>query len=86
MQASVMTSAPRVLLDTSIANLRTLAAFFADELTNCGQSRQVPTPEARACREVLMTISVLIPKLQAARYVVADGGLPPPRCATCEDD
>jgi len=81
-----MTSAPRMLLDTSIANLRTLAAFFADELGNCGPSRQIPSPEARACREALLTISVLIPKLQAARYVVADAAGPPPRYAACEDD
>jgi hypothetical protein len=81
-----MTSAPRVLLDISIANLRTLAAFFADELGNRGQNRQVPSPESRACREALLTIGVLIPKLQAARYVVADAALPPPRCASCEDE
>jgi hypothetical protein len=81
-----MTAAPRVLLDTSIANLRTLAAFFAGELVNCGQSHRVPSPEARACQEALLTIAVLIPKLQAARYVVADAALPPRRCASCEDD
>jgi hypothetical protein len=81
-----MTLAPRVLLDTSIANLRTLAAFFADELGKCGQESPVPSPEARACEEALLTISVLIPKLQAARYVVADAALPAWRCASCEDD
>jgi hypothetical protein len=81
-----MTSAPRVLLDTSIANLRTLAAFFADELGNCGRASKVPSPEARACQEALLTISVLIPKLQAARYVVADAALPATRCANCEDE
>jgi hypothetical protein len=81
-----MTCAPRVLLDTSIANLRTLAAFFADELGNCGRGTSVPSPEARACQEALLTISVLIPKLQAARYVVADAGMPAPRCRSCEDD
>jgi hypothetical protein len=80
-----MTLAPRVLLDTSIANLRTLAAFFADEFGNCGQASAVPSPEARACQEALLTISVLIPKLQAARYVVADAALPASRCPSCED-
>jgi hypothetical protein len=80
-----MTSAPSVLLDTSIANLLTLAAFFADELGNCGHAATVPSPEARACQEALLTISVLIPKLQAARYVVADGAQAVPRCATCDD-
>jgi hypothetical protein len=80
-----MTAAPRVLLDTSIANLHTLAAFFADELVNCGRASAVPSPEARACQEALLTISVLIPKLQAARYVVADAAPATPRCATCDD-
>jgi hypothetical protein len=80
-----MTPAPRLLLDTSIANLRTLAAFFADELGNCGRASPVPSPEARACQEALLTISVLIPKLQAARYVVADAAVAAPRCATCDD-
>jgi hypothetical protein len=86
MQAFAMTSAPRLLLDTSIANLRTLAAFLADELGNCGRASPVPSPEARACQEALLTITVLIPKLQAARYVVADAGLPSKRCAACDDD
>jgi hypothetical protein len=81
-----MTFAPRLLLDTSIANLRTLAAFLADELGNCGHTSPVPSAEARACQEALLTISVLIPKLQAARYVVADAALPATRCATCDDD
>lgn len=79
-----MTLAPRALLDTSIANLRTLAAFFADEL-NCGRASPVPSPEARACQEALLTISVLIPKLQAARYVMVDAALAAPRCPTCDD-
>jgi hypothetical protein len=86
MQDILMTCAPRVLLDTSIANLRTLAAFFADELGNCGRTTPVPSPEVRACREALLTISVLIPKLQAARYVVADAAEPTPRCPTCDAD
>ena len=80
-----MTSAPRVLLDTSIANLRTLAAFFADELGSCGRTSTDQSPEARACQEALLTISVLIPKLQAARYVVPDAALPATRCTSCED-
>jgi hypothetical protein len=33
-----------------------------------------------------MTISVLIPKLQAAGYVVADAALPATRCAHCDDE
>ena len=80
-----MTPAPKVLLDTSIANLRRLAAFFADELGNCGQASPVPSPETRACQEALLTISVLIPKLQAARYVVADDSAAAGRCVSCDE-
>jgi hypothetical protein len=80
-----MTITPRVLLDTSIAQLRTLAAFLADEIGEYGQRSDVTSLEARACKEILLTITVLIPKLQAARYVVAEGGEPAGRCVACDD-
>jgi hypothetical protein len=86
MQASSMTTEPHVLLEASIAQLRTLAAFFADELGNSAERSEVPTPEARACKEALLTISVLIPKLQAARCIVSDGGLNARHCSSCNDD
>jgi hypothetical protein len=76
---------PRVLLDTSIAQLRTLAAFLAEEMGEYRQMAVVATPEARACKEILLTISVLIPKLQAARYVVADDTVRLGRCVDCEE-
>jgi len=63
---------PRVVLDTSIAQLRTLAAFLAEEMGEYRNQAEVANLEARACKEILLTISVLIPKLQAARYVVTD--------------
>jgi hypothetical protein len=53
-----------------------------------GEYRQmavVATPEARACKEILMTISVLIPKLQAARYVVIDETVRQGRCVECDE-
>jgi hypothetical protein len=80
-----MTITPRVLLDTSIAQLQTLAAFLAEEMGEYRQRSVVATPEARACKEILLTISVLIPKLQAARYVVADESARLRRCVDCED-
>jgi len=67
-----MNTTPRLLLDTSIAQLQTLASFLAEEMGEFRQKTVIATPEARACKEILMTISVLIPKLQAARYVVGD--------------
>jgi hypothetical protein len=80
-----MTITPRVLLDTSIAQLQTLAAFLAEEMGEYRQRTVVATPETRACKEILLTISVLIPKLQAARYVVADEASRPGRCVECDD-
>ena len=82
-----MTLTPRVLLDTSIAQLRTLASFLAEEM---GEYREKPGAEtgnleARACKEILLTISVLIPKLQAARYVVADDPPAYGKCVSCEE-
>jgi hypothetical protein len=80
-----MTLTPRVLLDTSIAQLKTLAAFLADEMGEYGQRSDAANLEARACKEILLTISVLIPKLQAARYVVTDDSALPGRCVNCEE-
>ncbi len=80
-----MTITPRVLLDTSIAQLQTLAAFLAEEMGEYRQRAVVATPEALACKEILLTISVLIPKLQAARYVVGDEATRVGRCVDCED-
>jgi hypothetical protein len=80
-----MTTSPRLLLDTSIAQLQTLASFLAEEMGEYRQRTVVASPEARACKEILLTISVLIPKLQAARYVVADEAVRLGRCVDCEE-
>ena len=86
-----MSLTPRVLLDTSIAQLRTLAAFLAEEMGeyrlahgSCGHQSEAANLEARACKEILLTISVLIPKLQAARYVVTDDDVAVRSCAGCD--
>ncbi len=80
-----MTLPPRVLLDTSIAQLRTLAAFLAEEMGEYRDKSDPASLEARACKEILLTISVLIPKLQAARYVVVDESVPSGRCVSCDE-
>jgi hypothetical protein len=85
MESLKMTITPRLLLDTSIAQLQTLAAFLAEEMVEYRQKTVAATPEARACKEILLTISVLIPKLQAARYVVADDSAHLRRCVDCEE-
>jgi len=80
-----MTVSPRVLLDTSIAQLQTLASFLAEEMGEYRERSVAAAPEARACKEILLTISVLIPKLQAARYVVLPNGVGQSRCFNCEE-
>jgi hypothetical protein len=64
-----MTMTPRELLDTSVAQLETLVAFLSDQLGQIGGSPRMQSDalEVRACREVLLSLSVLIPKLQVAR-------------------
>jgi hypothetical protein len=58
---------PLQLIDQTIDHLQTLAAHFEDE-TSEGLSSAAPlSPDAKRCKEALMTINVLIPKLRAAR-------------------
>jgi hypothetical protein len=82
---AAMSLTPRVLLDTSIAQLRTLASFLAEEMGEYRHKSEAANLEARACKEILLTISVLIPKLQAARYVVADDSAAVGRCVSCDE-
>ena len=78
-----MSDAPHVLLDISIAQLKTLASYLAEEMVTIREHTEKATPEVRACKEILLTISVLIPKLQAARYVIPRDGLGG-GCEACE--
>ena len=58
---------PLQLIDETIDHLQTLAAHFEDE-TSEGLSNAAPlSPDAKRCKEALLTINVLIPKLRAAR-------------------
>ena len=58
---------PVQLIDQTIDQLQTLAAHFEDE-TSHGMPNAAPlSPDAKRCKEALMTINVLIPKLRAAR-------------------
>ena len=58
----------------------------ANELAHgsCGHQSEAANLEARACKEILLTISVLIPKLQAARYVVTDDDVEVRSCRSCD--
>jgi hypothetical protein len=72
-----MIAAPHALLERSIGELEILAATLAEEMGSGCDGRRPVTPEARVCNELLLSISVLLPKLQAARYVLPQqSGLP----------
>jgi hypothetical protein len=64
---------PRELLDTSIGQLRTLAAFLEDQLGDGGIAGVSRSPEFRACDEVRRSLNALIPKLRAVRRVTPRG-------------
>jgi hypothetical protein len=57
---------PAELLDTSIAQLQTLAAFLGDQLGDRSARSAASTSEARACEEILRLLSTLILKLETA--------------------
>ena len=58
---------PVQLIDQTIDSLQTLAAHFEDETSPPLLNDAAMSPEARRCKEALLTINVLIPKLRAAR-------------------
>ena len=64
---------PGQLLDTSIAQLQTLAAFLGDQLGDRSDRPESATSEARTCEEILLSLSVLILKLRAARHMTPEG-------------
>ena len=79
--AARMPLAPTIL-DSSIAHLTTLASALAEEMASATDEQEAL--EARACKEILLSVSVLIPKLQAARHLIPlEDTLR--RCTHCED-
>jgi hypothetical protein len=67
-----MMATPHALLERSIGELEILAASLAEEMGSACDGRRAATAEARVCKELLLSISVLLPKLQAARYVLPE--------------
>jgi hypothetical protein len=57
---------PAELLDTSIAQLETLAAFLGDQLGDRSARAASSTSETRACEEILRSLSMLILRLETA--------------------
>jgi len=66
---SGMMISPAELLDTSVAQLQTLTAFLGEQLGDRNDRADSATSEARACAEILLSLSVLILKLEAARHM-----------------
>jgi hypothetical protein len=60
---------PHQLIDDTIDKLETLSGYLSDEVENRAAASRQLTSEARACKEALQTIRILIPKLHRARSV-----------------
>ena len=70
---SAMMISPAELLDTSVAQLQTLCAFLGEQLGDRNDRPDSATSEARACGEILLSLSGLILKLEAARHMAPGG-------------
>ena len=51
---------PQEVLDTSVAQLETLAAFLREQLDESIDDPRLVTRETRACKEILGSLRVLI--------------------------
>jgi hypothetical protein len=68
-----MTITPRELLDTSIGQLRTLAAFLSDQLSESSERTKAVSLETRACRQIQCSLSMLISELAVGHSVNSTG-------------
>ena len=60
---------PRTIMNQTIDDLQTLAAYLEDEVDERTHDHEKLTPEGRRCKEALMTINVLLPKLRAVMLI-----------------
>jgi hypothetical protein len=75
---------PLTLIDRTIEHLETLTELLADEVDE--RLRNELKPEGKLCKEALLTISVLLPKLKAVRCTpVAMTPDYRSACPSCED-
>jgi hypothetical protein len=79
-----MTTQPTVLIEDSIHKLEQLSAVLAQEFGSGAVAERLP-PDRRIRKEVLLTISILLPKLHAARSLQGPPVCPPYFCPHCED-
>ena len=63
------TRTPSLFIHHQITNLRVLAELLAEHIDGLPMPRAV-SPEALLCRESMLTISVLLPKLEATRQAL----------------
>ena len=62
-----MSTTPRELLDTSIAQLEILRAFLGEQLgARADESESIATSDVIACQEILVSLGALILRAQAA--------------------
>ena len=62
-----MSTTPRDLLDTSIAQLEVLKAFLGEQLgARTDNSESAATTDLIACQEILISLGALILRVQAA--------------------
>ena len=81
-----MSNQSPAVIDRSIAQLETLAAFLADEIQQPWTTTVLPLSERRLCKEALLTVSVLLPKLHAVQRAQATSLEPrSSRCPGCDD-
>lgn len=81
-----MSNESPAVIDRSIAQLENLASFLADEIQQPWTTAILPLSERRLCKEALLSISVLLPKLHAVqRARAASLTVPSSRCPACED-
>lgn len=57
------------IINQSISQLRELAGALAEEVGSASAAQLPLTPARRSCKEVLLTLSVLLPKLEAAKRI-----------------
>jgi hypothetical protein len=77
-----MSNGTPVLIDRSIAQLESLAASLTDEVQQPWTTTTLlPLSERLLCKEALLTISVLLPKLRAVQRARAR----PHGCPSCDD-
>ena len=86
MQKLQKTHTPSLFIHHQITNLRVLADLLAEHIDGLPMPQAV-SAEALLCRESMMTISVLLPKLEATRRALQPPSIEDwaPRPRLCED-